>query len=181
MRSGRIGGIGVALLFACAAAGCASQRAEGPLFVSLGMSRGETASALRHYDFCAQVEPAKADEVYPQCDRPGTGYGDAWVIAHYDTGRLVRVQRFERWVDDTRAAERWNQLVEKRALKQPVSPDARARISARQPVPEGTTTWAAFQSGEDLVGVYLLEPPDGNGPRILEEILPGDAPLGVTE
>ena len=172
--------LGLGLLAALAVAGCASQRAEGPLFVSLGMSRGETASALRHYDFCAQVEPAKNDEVYPQCDRPGTGYGDAWVIAHYDTGRLVRVQRFERWTDDIRAAERWNQLVEKRSAKQPVSPDARARISARQSIPEGTKTWAAFQSGEDLVGVYLLAPPTAEGPSILEEILPGDAPLGAT-
>jgi hypothetical protein len=174
MRISRIGGIGFLLVLAVSALGCASQRAEGPLFVSLGMSRGETASALRHYDFCAQVEPARADEVYPQCDRPGTGYGDAWVIAHYHTGRLVRLQRFERWTDDARAAERWNQLVEKRSAKQPVSPDARARLSARGPVPEGTTTWAAFQSGDDLVGVYLLNPASADAPSILEEILPGN-------
>jgi hypothetical protein len=144
------------------------------------MSRAETASALRHYDFCAQVEPAKADEVYPQCDRPGTGYGDAWVIAHYEMGRLTRVQRFERWTDEARAADRWNQLVEKRSMKQAVSQDARARISARGPVPEGTKTWAAFQSGEDLVGVYLLEPSTSDGPAILEEIIPGDAALSTT-
>lgn len=169
--------LGLGLVTVLAAAGCASQRAEGPLFLRLGMSRGETASVLRKYDFCAQVEAAKNDEVYPQCDRPGTGYGDAWVIARYDMGRLVRVQRFERWTDDTRAAERWNQLVEKRATKMPVSLDARARISARQSIPEGTRTWAAFQSGEDLVGVYLLAPASSDSPSILEEILPGDAPL----
>lgn len=174
MRAYRIGGIGFSLLLAVSALACAAQRAEGPLFLSLGLSRGETASALRHYDFCAQVEPARADEVYPQCDRPGTGYGDAWVIAHYQIGRLVRVQRFERWSDDARAAERWNQLVEKRAARQPVSPDARARLSARGPVPEGTTAWAAFQSGDDLVGVYLLKPPSADAPSILEEILPGE-------
>lgn len=174
-----IRGTGLVVLLTLAV-GCAAQRAEGPLLISLGMSRGETASALRHYDFCAQVEAAKDDEVYPQCDRPGTGYGDAWVIAHYDMGRLVRVQRFERWTDETRAAERWNQLVEKRAAKQPVSQDARARISSRQSIPEGTKTWAAFQSGDDLVGVYLLQPTTAEGPAILEEILPGDAALGAT-
>lgn len=178
MRSCRIGGIGrsiapaLALVLVLVVTGCASQRAEGPLFLSLGMSRGETASALRHYAFCAQVEPAKDDEVYPQCDRPGAGYGDAWVVARYQTGRLVRIQRFERWIDEARATERWNQLVEKRSARQPVSPDARAVISARQPIPEGTRTWAAFQSGEDLVGVYLLEPATPDGPRILEEIVP---------
>lgn len=167
-----IRGMGLAAL--CVVMGCAAQRAEGPLYVSLGLSRGETAAALKHYAFCAQVEPASDNEVYPQCDRPGTGYGDAWVIAHYRTGTLVRLQRFERWTDDARAAERWNQLVEKRSLKQPVSPDARARISARQAIPEGTKTWAAFQSGSDLVGVYLLQPPNAEAPSILEEILPGE-------
>lgn len=172
MRAFRIGGIGCHLVLALAVMGCASQRAEGPLFLSLGLSRGETASALRHYDFCAQVEPATDNEVYPQCDRPGTGYGDAWVIAHYQTGRLVRVQRFERWTDEARATERWNQLVEKRSARQPVSQDARALISSRQSIPEGTRTWAAFRSGDDLVGVYLLEPVKADGPRILEEILP---------
>jgi hypothetical protein len=171
--------LGMGLVAALAAAGCASQRAEGPLYLSLGMSRSDTAAALRHYDFCAQAEPAKDDEVYPQCDRPGTGYGDAWVIAHYDMGRLVRVQRFERWADDARAADRWNQLVEKRSAKMAVSTDARARISARQSIPEGTKTWAAFQSGDDLVGVYLLAPASADSPRILEEILPGDAPTAA--
>lgn len=53
------------LVAALAVAGCASQRAEGPLYLSLGMSRSDTATALRRYDFCAQVESAKADEVYP--------------------------------------------------------------------------------------------------------------------
>jgi hypothetical protein len=167
-----IRGFGLAALLAVM--GCAAQRAEGPLYVSLGMSRGETAAALKHYAFCAQVEPATDREVYPQCDRPGTGYGDAWVIAQYKTGKLVRVQRFERWSDEQRAAERWNQLVEKRALKQPVSQDARARIRARQTIPEGTKTWTAFQSGADLVGVYLLQPTNAEAPSILEEILPGE-------
>lgn len=173
MRAFRTGGIGWHIVLALTVMGCASQRAEGPLFLSLGLSRGETASALRHYDFCAQVEAATDNEVYPQCDRPGTGYGDAWVIAHYRTGRLARIQRFERWTDEARATERWNQLVEKRSTRQPVSQDARALISSRQAIPEGTKTWAAFQSGDDLVGVYLLEPVKADGPRILEEILPG--------
>ncbi len=155
-------------------AGCAAQRAEGPLAVPLGLSRGDTAKALRHYDFCPQLEAARSEEIYPQCDRPGTGYGDAWVVASYTGGSLVRLQRFERWSDPARATERWNQLVEKRSASTPVSPDARARISQRQIIPAGTRSWVAFQAGADLVGVYLLEPAGPQDPSILEEILPGD-------
>jgi hypothetical protein len=157
---------------AAAAGGCAAQRAEGPLLVPLGLSREDTARALRRYDFCAQVETARSEEVYPQCDRPGAGFGDAWVIAHYQGGKLARLQRFERWADDTRAAERWNQLVEKRGAKTPVSSDARARIFERQRIPERTRSWVAFQVEADLVGVYLLAPASPDDPSILEEILP---------
>ncbi len=168
--------LGLVILLALAlVGGCAAQRAEGPLYVTLGMSRDDTARALRHYDFCAQREPPKPEAVYPQCDRPGTGYGDAWILARYAADRLVRVQRFERWADEARAAERWNQLVEKRSTRSPVSQDARARIVSRQEIPEGTRTWAAFQSGEDLVGVYLLTPRTPEDPSIIEEIMPGSA------
>lgn len=161
---------------ATVAAGCAAQRAEGPLQISLGLSRAETARALQRYNFCPQVERAAADEVYPECDRPGTGFGDAWVIAHYEGGRLARLQRFERWADGTRAAERWNQLIEKRAAATPVSAAARAKIFERQRIPEGTRSWVAFEVAADLVGVYLLEPARAQDPSILEEILPGQTP-----
>lgn len=157
-----------------ALAGCAAQRAEGPLLVPLGLSRGDTARALRHYDFCPQIESARAEEVYPQCDRPGAGYGDAWVIAHYQGGRLTRLQRFERWADEVRAAERWNQLIEKRSAKTPVSADARASIFERQRIPAGTRSWVAFQVDADLVGVYLLAPATAQDPSVMEEILPAN-------
>lgn len=157
---------------AAAAAGCAAQRAEGPLQIALGLSREDTARALERYNFCPQVERAAADEVYPECDRPGAGFGDAWVIAHYEGGRLARLQRFERWADGARATERWNQLVEKRAAATPVSADARARIFERQRIPEGTKSWVAFEVAADLVGVYLLAPARAEDPSILEEILP---------
>lgn len=162
------------LVLAAALAGCAAQRAEGPLAVPLGLSRGETAQALRRYDFCPQLEPASAEEIYPQCDRPGAGFGDAWVVARYAGGSLVKLQRFERWADADRATERWNQLVEKRSAATPVSTDARARIFERQRIPEGTRSWVAFEAGADLVGVYLLTPRGPDEPSILEEILPGN-------
>ena len=75
---------------------------------------------------------------------------------------------------ETRAAERWNQLIEKRSAATPVSNDARARISERQRIPEGTRSWVAFQVERDLIGLYLLTPAAAGDPAILEEILPGD-------
>jgi hypothetical protein len=178
MSHPRISPAFLVVLLGVGAGACAAQRAEGPLYVSLGLSRTETARYLRNYDFCPQLEAARDEEVYPQCDHPGAGYGDAWVVARYRAGRLNKVQRFERWADEARAAERWNQLVEKRARRTPVSLDARSRIVERQQIPEGTRTWAAFQVGDDLVGVYLLAPADADKPSILEEILPatGEAP-----
>jgi hypothetical protein len=164
----------IVALVSFALAGCAAQRAEGPLQVRLGLSRGDTARALRHHDFCPQIEPARAEEVYPQCDRPGAGYGDAWVIAHYEGGRLTRLQRFERWADEARATERWNQLIEKRSTTTPVSAEARARIFERQRIPEGTRSWVAFQVDADLVGLYLMTPATAQDPSVLEEILPAD-------
>ncbi len=53
-----------------------------------------------------------------------------------------------------------------------MSQEARARLLARQPIPDGTRSWAAFRAGDDLVGVYLLRPATADGPSILEEILP---------
>jgi hypothetical protein len=165
-----------AMSLGLALAGCAAQRAQGPLGVSLGLTRDQTARALRAYDFCPRAEPPADEQVFPQCDRPGAGYGDAWVVAHYQDGRLVRLARFERWSDDLRAEERWNQLVEKRSVATPPSQAAREAIFARQELPERTRSWAAFATADALVGVYLLRPASASDPAVLEELLPAEAP-----
>jgi len=158
---------------------CAAQRAEGPLGVALGLSPDETARALREYDFCRRPGPGGAEEVFPQCDRPGRGFGDAWVVAHYRSGRLVKLARFERWADEARAEGRWNQLIEKRAVGTPPSQAARDRIFARQRIPERTRSWVAFSTPDALVGVYLLHPITSDDPSILEELIPIDAPAAT--
>ena len=158
---------------------CAAQRAEGPLGVALGLSPDETARALREYDFCRRSGPGGAEEVFPQCDRPGSGFGDAWVVAHYRDGRLVKLARFERWADEARAEGRWNQLIEKRAVGTPPSQAARDRIFARQRIPERTRSWVAFSTPDALVGVYLLHPTTSDDPSILEELIPVDRPAAT--
>ena len=99
-------------------------------------------------------------------------YGDAWVVAHYDGGRVVRLQRFERWDDPARATARWNELIEKRAASGPATSAARDRVFARQGIPDGTKAWVAFERPAELIGLYLLATTDATSPAILEEIVP---------
>lgn len=157
-----------------ALAGCAAQRAQGPLEIHLGLTASETARAVRAYDFCRRGD-GDADarrEIFPQCGRPGVTYGDAWVVAHYQDGRVVRLQRFERWDDPQRATARWNELLEKRAASGPASAAARERVFARQGIPDGTKAWVAFERPAELIGLYLLTTTDATSPAILEEIVP---------
>ena len=167
---------GFLLAATLAAAGCAAQRAEGPLYVHLGLTRAQTAQAVRAYDFCRRSEAdapdQRSEEIFPQCGRPGAAEGDAWIVAHYQDGVVVRLQRFERWPDATRAAARWNQLIEKRSADSPQSRSARDLIFQRQRIPDGTEAWVAFQRGEELIGLYLLTTRDPGAPSIMEEIVP---------
>ena len=151
-------------------AGCAAQRAQGPLEVPLGLTASETARAVRAYDFCRRGDAdADADgdgqrEIFPQCGRPGVAYGDAWVVAHYQDGRVVRLQRFERWEDPARATARWNELIEKRTASGPATTAARDRVFARQGIPDGTKAWVAFERPAVLIGLYLLATTDASSP-----------------
>ena len=165
----------VSLVVAMVVSGCAAQRAQGPLDVHLGLTPAETARAVRAYDFCRQADGDAGDgsrEIFPQCGRPGVVFGDAWVVAHYRAGRVIRLQRFERWADPARATARWNQLLERRARSGPASADARDEVFARQGIPEHTEAWVAFARPRELIGLYLLATPDPTAPAILEEIVP---------
>lgn len=160
-------------LFAVALAACAAERARGPLMVPLGLSAPATEKALQSYDFCHRQDgPLGAEEMFPSCDRPGLGRGDAWVIARYDSGVLVGLKRFERWADPQVARERWDRLIAKRSESTPPSTGAREQMEARHPIPDGTQAWVAFSSGDELIGVYLLTPQSPDDPSILEEIVP---------
>jgi len=170
--------LAAALALVVSVGACAAQRAQGPLELSLGMTPAQTARAVERYDFCRRVDPDARDdasrEIFPQCGRPGVVYGDAWVVAHYRGGVVVRLQRFERWPDRDRASARWNQLLERRAQSGAATTSARDRVFARQGIPEGTAAWVAFERPGQLVGLYLLSSTDPTAPAILEEIVPLD-------
>jgi hypothetical protein len=170
---------GALLVTAISAAGC-GPAADAPLSVRLGLPRDQTTAELRQRDFCPRDEVAAASAVYPRCRRPGADWADVWVVADFEHDRVVRLRRWERFTDDGRAVERWNELVEKRvAAGEAPSDAARQALRRRQELPVGTRSWTAFRSGDHtLVAVYLLTPSPPENASVMEELVaaPGAAP-----
>jgi len=154
--------------------GCA-HTSEGPLDVPLGLPRAQIAGELKRFDYCPREEPESRTQTFPRCDNPGIDYRDSWVVVEYESDRVTRVRRYERWDDDARATERWSQLVSERSKTSGQSDAARAIVSSRHDLPPGTRSWQAFKSGEyTVVAVYLLTPRPPENASILEEILGTD-------
>ena len=158
-------------------AACGGASAEAPLTVPVGTTRDQLAGDLRRHQYCESKEhvaPEATTETFPRCAAPGHEFSQSWVVAHFDGGgRAVKIQRFERFDDEARGLERFNQLVEKRAAASGApSEDAKAALSAQQELPAGTKTWVAFHAGEHtLVGVYLLAPRPPEYASVLEEVV----------
>lgn len=152
----------------CAAA-CGGPTAEAPITVALGSPREQVIRDLEtHHRYCAKPEhrpaPTRTD-IYPRCDRPGAEWGESWIAARYEDGKLVELRRYERFSDDARAVERWNQLVADRAKRAPAATSTRA-------LEPGTRSVKAFQiDATTQVLVYLLAPTPPDDAAILEAIV----------
>lgn len=155
-----------------AAAGCASTAADAPLVVHLGTDRAATTRALHDHAYCHHQDgpPAKS-ETFPRCDRPGPEWGESWVAAIFDGDRLVEVRRWERFGDDNRAIERWNQLVADRGKRGGSSDEALATLRASGLLQPGTRAVKAFRDGDEVIGVYLLTPSPPEDANVLEKII----------
>lgn len=157
-----------------AAAGCAGPQAEAPLRVRLGTPRAQARTELRAAQFCPQAAdgPAPRVETYPRCPRSGSEWSQAWVTARYDKDALVELRRYERFTDDGRAMERWNELVTARRQHAPESAEAAAVLSPRGELQPGTRTFKAFRVDADtVVGVFLLTPQPPEDASILELVV----------
>ena len=159
----------VVLLF-----GCAKSSPEAPLRVNLGIDRSSTTKAMADHQYCWEEQrPATRYENYKRCERPGPEWGESWVTAVFDGSgeKLVEVRRWERFTDEARATERWNQLVGDRAKSTPMSDEALATLRASGLLQAGTKALRAFREGEVVIGVYLLEPTPPEEASILERIV----------
>jgi hypothetical protein len=152
--------------------GCGGVGTDHPLTIPLGLQRAQADAQLRTHRYCIEIDGARADvETYPRCDRPGTDWGESWVVAKYESDRLVELRRYERFSDDTRANERWNALVAARQRATPASPEA-AQALRKKLLEPGTRTVQAFRIDADtIVGIYLLSPTPPDEASILEAVI----------
>ena len=154
-------------------AGCAGPTAESPITVSLGAPREQVIADLeKKHRYCAKPAhrpPPTGTDTYPRCDRPGAEWGESWITAKYEDGKLVELKRYERFADDARAVERWNQLIGDRAK---VTPEDATAVMRARPLEPGTRSMKAFKVGANtIVGVYLLTPTPPEDASILEAIV----------
>lgn len=156
-----------------AVVGCGGATAEAPLTLKLGVPRAQADKELRAHQYCPKFDgPRQKLETYPRCERAGTEWGESWVTARYEGDTLVEVRRFERYTDDNRALERWNQLVADRIKISPDDPEALEALRERGPLEPGTRTVKAFRvDANTVVGVYLLTPTPPEDASVLEAIV----------
>lgn len=153
-------------------AACGGAGAEAPLTMKLGLSHQATDSALQGHQYCHKAgEPEGRREIYPRCDRPGSEWGDSWVTASFEDDRLVELRRWERYADDARAVERWNELIVARSKSKAPSEEALQSLRDKGLLEAGTRAVKAFR-GDDgiIIGVYLLTPSPPEQASILERI-----------
>ncbi len=157
---------------ALAVGGCAGTSAEAPLTIPLGLARADAERALAAHQYCPRAgEAAEREMVYPRCDRPAAEWGDSWVTAIYDGDQLVELRRWERYADDQRATQRWNQLVFDRAKSNASADDADQALRTHGLQP-GTRAVKVFHGdGGAIVGVYLLTPQEPDRANVLERIV----------
>jgi hypothetical protein len=151
---------------------CGGASAEAPLTVQLGITHVAAEQALHAHQFCR--EPGQGDsnqELFPRCERTASEVSDSWVTAIFDGDKLVELRRWERFADDNRAVERWNELVAARAKASTPSEDALAQLRDKGLLQAGTRTVKAFRGdGEIVIGVYLLTPTAPEHANVLEKI-----------
>ena len=143
-----------------------------PLTVSLGLGRDATTQALHDHQYCHKVDPPQKIETYPRCERVGSEWGESWITAEFAEDKLVELRRWERFTDDSRAVERWNQLVIDRNKLVPESDAALQILRSQGLLQPGTRAVKAFQIDRGtVVGIYLLTPSAPEQASVLEKIV----------
>src|ERR1041385_1601776 len=131
-------------------AACGGAAAESPLTVQLGLTHDQTARVLKEHQFCLETSSAtvvqtQQKQVYPRCNRPASEDGEAWVVAMYEGDKLIELNRFERYGDDAKAVERWNDLVGARMKVSQPDDAALKQIRDKGLLEPGTRSVKAFR------------------------------------
>ena len=153
-------------------AACGGPRAEAPLTVNLGITHDAAERDLQAHQFCrVHGQPDSNHELYPRCDRTAAELGEAWVNATFEGDRLIELRRWERYPDDSRAVERWNEMLAARSKISTPSDEALQHLRERGLLPAGTRSVKAFR-GQDgtVIGVYLLTPSPPENANVLEQV-----------
>ena len=163
---------GMRLILLVFVLGCGGATAEEPLTIQLGLSHRDAEQQLHAHQFCrdpGQVDAKK--ELFPRCDRTASEVSEAWVTATFDGDRLVELRRWERFGDDGRAVERWNELITARGKTNTPSEEALQRLRERGLLEPGTRSVKAFRGADGIViGVYLLTPTPPESASVLEKV-----------
>jgi len=167
--------LGLGLILAICA--CGGPAAESPITVQLGTPRDQVVADLKaKHRYCAKTDvrpapPPTGSDVYNRCERAGAEWGESWIKVQYEENKLVELKRYERFADDARAIERWNELIGQRAKVTPESAEATAALKGRLLEP-GTRSMKAFKVDDTtVVGVYLLTPTPPEDASVLEAIV----------
>jgi hypothetical protein len=157
-------------------AACGGATAESPLTVQLGLTHDQTEHMLHDHQFCLErssstIAAQQQKQVYPRCKRAASEDGEAWIVAMYDGDKLVELRRFERFGDDSKAVERWNELITARMKTSQPDDAALQQIKDKGLLENGTRSVKAFR-GETgtVVGVYLLTPFPPENANVLEKV-----------
>jgi hypothetical protein len=153
-------------------AACGGPSAEAPLTVNLGITHDVAERELAAHQFCrVHGQPDANHELYPRCDRTAAELGEAWVNATFEGDRLVELRRWERYPDDNRAIERWNEMLAARSKVSTPSDEALQHLRERGVLPAGTRSVKAFRGDDGVViGIYLLTPSPPENANVLEQV-----------
>ena len=159
------------ILLVFALVSCGGLNAEAPLTVPLGITHIKAESELHAHQFCrATGQVDTPQETFPRCDRTASEVSDAWVTAIFEGDKLVELRRWERFPDDSRAIERWNELVAARSKVSTPSDEALKQLKDKGLMQSGTRTVKAFINGDTVIGVYLLTPSEPENANVLEKV-----------
>jgi len=160
------------LLIAVLSSACGGITAEAPITMKLGTDRTHARSELKAHKFCHKEDggPQPNPEVFPRCERAGAEWGESWVTVKYEGEQVAELKRYERFSDDNRALERWNQLVADRLKIHPNAEDATAELQAKGLEPGTRSSKAWRLDDKTVVAVYLLTPTAPENASILEAI-----------